>query len=255
IMQELIPEFERLFRAIREPYARILTGGSTGGWEALALQIFHPDFFGGTWAYCPDPVEFSDVEGINIYKDANAFYKVHEWRRVPTINTREINGEVRLTSEQRNRYELVCGTNGRSGEQLDIWSAVFGPLGRDGYFEPLFDKRNGELNPTVAQYWKENYDLTYHLQKHWPTLGPKLVDKLRIYTGTMDNFFLNNSTKKMEEFLKTTVNPHYEGFFMYGEGKGHCYSGPVNTPERLKEIAQFILGKRPDHDTGQWWKH
>lgn len=45
VMQELIPEIEKRFRTIKEPYARILTGGSTGGWEALALQIFHPDFW------------------------------------------------------------------------------------------------------------------------------------------------------------------------------------------------------------------
>ena len=47
VMDELIPEVEKRFRVIREPYARILSGGSTGGWEAAALQIFHPDFFGG----------------------------------------------------------------------------------------------------------------------------------------------------------------------------------------------------------------
>ena len=84
IIGELIPEIERRFRVIAEPWARVLTGGSTGGWEALALQFFHPDFFGGTWAYCPDPVDFHDVEGINIYEDTNAYYKQHDWRRVPT---------------------------------------------------------------------------------------------------------------------------------------------------------------------------
>ena len=256
IIQELIPEVEKRFRVIKEPYARVLSGGSTGGWESLALQIFHPDFFGGTWSDCPDPVEFSNVEGIDIYKDSNAFYKVFDWgRREPTVNTRETDGSIRLTSEQRNHFELVSGTKGRSGQQLDIWSAVYGPLGKDGYFEPLFDKRSGEMNPTVAQYWKENYDLTYYLEKNWPAVGPKLVDKIRIYMGTMDNFFLNEGVKKLQAFMKTTTNPHYEGTFVYGEGKGHCYSGPLATHERLKEMAGHILSKRPDHDTGQWWKH
>jgi len=128
-MQELIPEIEKRFRAIKEPYARILTGGSTGGWEALALQIFHPDFFGGTWGYCPDPVTFTNVEGINLYKDTNAFYKQYDWRREPTVNSVYTDGRVSLTSEQRNHLELVNGTHGRSGEQIDNWSAVFGPLG------------------------------------------------------------------------------------------------------------------------------
>ena len=255
ILQELIPEIEKRFRILAEPYARVLSGGSTGGWESLALQIFHPDFFGGTWSYCPDPVTFTDVEGINIYEDVNAFYKQHEWRRVPTANTREINGEIRLTSRQRNHFELVNGTKGRSGEQLDIWSAVFGPIGDDGYFEPLFDKRTGEINSAVAEYWRGNYDLLHYLRQNWAEIGQKLVDKLHIYTGTMDNFYLNNSTRDLELWMKTTENPHYEGFFMYGDGKGHCFSGPVTQAARLREMAQFIMRKNPDGATTPWWRY
>ena len=254
IMQELIPEVEKRFRVIKEPYARVLSGGSTGGWESLALQIFHPDFFGGTWSSCPDSVTFSDVEGINIYKDTNAFYKQFDWRKVPTINSREVNGQVRQTSEQRNHFELVNGTRGRSGEQLDIWSAVYGPLGADGFFQPLFNKRTGEIDPAVAQYWKEHYDLLYYLQQNWPTVGPKLVDKIHVYTGTADTYFLNNSTRELQDWMKKTTNPHDEGYFLYGDGKPHCWSGPVNQGERLKEMAEHILAHKPDWETGEWWR-
>ncbi len=255
IMEELIPEVERRFRVIGQPWARFLDGGSTGGWEALALQIFHPDFFGGTWSYCPDPVSFTNVEGINIYEDENAFYKQHEWRRVPTPNTRETDGEIRLTSEQRNRWELVNGTKGRSGEQLDIWSAVHGPLGDDGYFKPLFDKRTGVIDHEVAEYWRDNYDLLEHLKRNWSTLGPKLIDKLHIYTGTMDNFYLDVAVREMQAWMETTEDPHYPGFFMYGEGEGHCWSGPVSTAERLKEIAQHALRHMPKVQTAPWWRY
>jgi hypothetical protein len=253
IMQELIPEIEKRFRVIREPYARILSGGSTGGWEAAALQIFHPDFFGGAWSYCPDSVTFMDVEGINIYEDENAFYKVYDWRKVPTANSRMVNGQLVMTSQQRNYYELVNGTHGRSGEQIDIWSAVFGPIGKDGYFEPLFDKRTGVINKQVATYWKENFDLLFYLQKNWTTVGPKLVDKLYFYTGDVDTYYLNNSTKELEKWMKTTTNPHYEGFFMYGDNKPHCWTGPLSAAERLKEIAQFVQRKRPEGATTSWW--
>ena len=112
IMQELIPEIEKRFRVIGEPWARITDGGSTGGWISLAHQLFYPDFYGGVWSYCPDSVTFTDVEGINVYKDDNAYYRTVDWRTVPIINTREINGHVRLTSEQRNHMELVNGTQG-----------------------------------------------------------------------------------------------------------------------------------------------
>lgn len=138
IMNELIPEIEKRFRVIREPWARWLSGGSTGGWESLALQIFHPDFFGGTWAYCPDPVTFTDVEGVDMYRDANAFFKNYsEWQLTPTVNSREVNGEIRQTAQQRYWMELVNGTRGRSGTgQQDIWQAVWGPIGAQAGCEP-----------------------------------------------------------------------------------------------------------------------
>ena len=255
IMQELLPEVERRFRIIGEPWARITDGGSTGGWISLAHQIFYPDFYGGVWSYCPDSVTFTDVEGINIYADENAYQRKVDWRTVPIINTRELNGQVRLTSEQRNHMELVNGTKGRSGEQLDIWSAVFGPLGKDGYFEPLFDKRTGAINRTVAEYWRNNYDLLEYLKRNWSTVGPKLVDKVHVYTGTMDNFFLNNSTKELEQWMKTTQNPHYEGFFLYGDGKGHCWQGPETTAERLKQMAAHIARHKPEGMTTPWWRY
>jgi hypothetical protein len=256
MLQELIPEVEKRYRALRQPWARVLSGGSTGGWEALALQIFYPEQFGGTWSYCPDSVDFHDVEGVNIYDDKNAFYKEIDWRREPTVNSREINGQVRQTSEQRNRFELVNGTHGRSGEQIDIWSAVFGPLGEDGYFEPLFDKKTGVMNPDprVAQYWKEHFDLRYQIEKNWASLGPKLVDQLHVYVGDADNFFLNNGVHRMQDWMKTTQNPHYEGYFVYGAMKGHCYSGPENSADRLKEMGEHIMAHMPAGTVADWWK-
>ena len=253
ILQELIPEIEKRFRIIRQPWARLLDGGSTGGWEALALQIFHPDFFGGVWSYCPDSVDFSDIEGIDVYQDKNAFYKEIDWRHEPTINSREVNGQVRQTSEQRNHFELVNGTHGRSGEQLDIWSAVFGPLGEDGYFDPLFDKKTGVINPEVAQYWKEHYDLRYYMEKNWYSLGPKLQGKLHVFVGDADNFFLNNAVHLMQNWMMTTKDPHYEGFFVYGAMRGHCYQVPEPWPTGSAKWRNSCWGRcrrRPSPNGG-----
>jgi Putative esterase len=257
IMQELIPEIEKRYRTIREPWARWLTGGSTGGWEALALQIFHPDFFGGTWASCPDPVTFTDVEGVNAYKDDNAFYKViGDFQRTPTVNSREVNGEIRQTAQQRYWMELVNGTHGRSGTgQQDIWQAVFGPIGSDGYFKPLVDSRTGAVDRSVAQYWKEHYDLLYYLQRNWPTVGPKLADKLHVYVGNMDSFFLERAVREMEAWMKTTEDPHYEGVFVYGDQKPHCWSGPGTSADRIREMAEYGLRKKPAGTTTPWWKY
>ena len=255
IHQELIPEIEKRFRMIREPYARVLTGGSTGGWESFALQVFYSDFYGGTWSFAPDPLDFRNVEGINIYEDVNAFYKVHDWYTVPIANTRyPETGEVRLTSKQRNTMELVHGTKGRSGQQLDIWSAVHGPVGEDGYFKPLFDKRTGEIDPEVAQYWKEHYDLRHYLETNWKMVGPKLVGKLHVICGHMDNFYLNVGVYHMEAFLESTRDPYYAGSFAYGARGGHGWQ-PYTRAQLLQLMSEHITKNAPPGASTQTWKY
>lgn len=253
IHQELIPEIERQFRAIPSPYARVLTGGSTGGWESFALQVFYPDFYGGTWSFAPDPLDFRNVEGIDVYGDTNAFFKVHAWYQVPTANTRFApTGEVRLTSRQRNRMELVHGTKGRSGQQLDVWSSVFGPVGDDGYFKPLFDKSTGKMDSTVAQYWKENFDLRHYLETRWSEVGSKLVGKLHLICGQMDNYYLNVGVYHMEEFLENTRDPYYAGSITYGARGSHGYR-PYTTDQLLRIMGEHITKNAPpDADTSQW---
>ena len=247
IQTELIPEIEKQYRTIKEGWARLLTGGSTGGWESFAVQVFYPDFYGGTWSGYPDPLDFRNVEGINVYDDKNAFYKEHEWYKVPTINTRDhVTGEARLTSQQRNTMELVNGTKGRSGGQLDIWSAVFGPVGNDGYFKPLFDKKTGVMDASVAKYWKENFDLRYYLEKNWATVGPKLVGKLNVYCGRNDDFFLNFGVYYMEDFLTKTTNPYYGGSFTYGERGGHGWQ-PYSDGQLIRVMDAYLKKTHPGY--------
>jgi hypothetical protein len=255
LLQELMPEVEKRFRAIREPWARTLSGGSTGGWEALALQLFHPDLFGGTWASCPDPVSFHAYEGVDIYADTNAFYKQHEWYRVPTTNIRNTMGEPQITVEMKNHFESVAGTHGRSGHQLDIWEATFGPVGADGYYKPLIDQRTGTVDQNVVAYWKEHSDLLEYMKRNWATLGPKLVDKIHVAVGDMDTYQLDVGVVLMDKWMETTANPHYAGEFTYGDRKPHCWSGPLTSAERLREIAGHMLRHKPDGVTTPWWKY
>ncbi len=225
IMQELIPFIEENYRIIRAPYARVLSGGSTGGWISLMLQIYRPDFFGGTFSLCPDPVDFRYFQCVDIYRDRNAYFKKYGWLEVPTPSDRRTDGIVTYTYQQRNHFELVLGTKNRSGDQIDIFEAAYGPVGEEGYVKPLFDKFTGVIDPEVAEYWREHYDLRYYLEKNWAWLGPKLVGKLHIYTGDMDTYYLNNAVKLMEEFLESTENPHYAGVVEYADGAPHCW-GP-----------------------------
>lgn len=241
ITYELIPYIEKKFRGIGEGWARFLYGGSTGGWEALAVQVFYPDEYNGCWASCPDPVDFRFYELTNIYEHENAYYYDGEWFKIERPGMRNWLGEIKSTVRSENHMELALGTRGRSGEQFDIWEAVFSPVDKDGYPKRIWDKRTGKIDREVAEYWKENYDLRYILQRDWKTLGPKLKGKLNIYTGDMDSFYLNNAVYLMEEFLESTKDPYYEGEVKYGDRAEHCWSGDPNNPN---EISRLTYNKR-----------
>lgn len=225
IVEELIPELERRFRIIAEPWARVLAGGSTGGWEALAMQIFYPDAFGGAWGWCPDPVDFHDYQLVNIYQDANAYYADHEWLRVERPSRRFVDGNVDYTIEDENAFERVSGPNGRSGGQWAIWEAVFGPVGPDGYAAPIWDPVTGEIDRETAAYWREHYDLTDYLRRNWKQLGPKLTGKLHVTVGDMDDYYLNEAVYRMQAALDSLSDPPARATFEYGRRKGHCWIG------------------------------
>jgi hypothetical protein len=236
IMKELIPAIEEKYRGIGEGWARFTYGGSTGGWEALAVQMFYPEEFNGCFAACPDPIDFRAYCLVDIYKQKNAYYYDTDFKKLPVPALRSGLGQITATVEQNNHFELVLGTRSRSGGQWDIWEAVFSPMGEDGYPKRIFDKLTGEIDPTVAQYWKENYDLRYILQRDWATLGPKLEGKIHIYCGDMDNYYLNNAVYLMEDFLKSTKNPFYNGEVDYGDGAEHCWNGDQQNPNYISRL-------------------
>lgn len=257
IMTELIPRIEEHFRIIRKPYARVLTGGSTGGWISLALQVYHPEFFGGTWTFCPDPVDFRRHVTVNIYEDENAFVEPgHEWLVPERGEERSPEGQVWATIRQNSRIHAVLGSKGRSGEYLDMWEAVYGPVGEDGYPKPVWDKLTGEIDHEVAEYWRENgYDLRYYIETNWPKIGPHLVGKLHIYCGDMDNYYLNLAVYMLEDFLKNTKNPFYGGSFTYGRPMvGHGWVG-VKPRELLKTMASHITKNAPPGENTAAWKY
>ena len=236
IMRELIPFVEEQFRGIGEGWARFTYGGSTGGWEALAVQVFYPDDFNGCFAACPDPIDFRAYCLVNIYEDENAYSVEGDWKRTPRPGLRDSLGRVSATLEQMNLRELVLGTKSRSGRQWDIWEAVYSPVGEDGYPRRIWDKRSGIIDKEVAEHWRENYDLRHILERDWETLGPKLAGKIHIYCGDMDNYYLNNAVYLMEEFLESTTDPYYGGVVDYGDRAEHCWNGDHERPNALSRL-------------------
>jgi hypothetical protein len=260
---ELIPYLEKKFRCLGQGWARFIYGGSTGGWEALATQIYYPEMYNGCWAACPDPIDFRAYTIVNIYEHKNAYYVDSLWKRTPRPGLRNYKGEVSATLEEMNQRELVLGSHSRSGDQWDIWQAVFSPVGENGYPKPIWDKMTGEIDHTVAKFWQEHYDLRYVLERDWKTLGPKLQGKIHIYCGEMDNYYLNDAVYLMEDFLKSTKNPAYDGEVDYEARAEHCWNGDHTRPNAIsrlryhqmfapKIVERILKSAPPGADLSSW---
>ncbi|HMG34828.1 MAG TPA: alpha/beta hydrolase-fold protein [Blastocatellia bacterium] len=237
ITTELIPFIERKYRGIGNGHARVLTGGSTGGWVSLALQVFYPDFFNGTWSGFPDGVDFRAFQLVNIYEDENAYVNRFGFER-PSART--LLGDTLFTIRHECQMENVMGRGDSwtmSGEQWGAWNAVYGPRGSDGRPIALWDPKTGKIDRRVVAHWKK-YDLRLVLEENWKALGPKLRGKLHIWVGEADDYFLNNAVHLLEGFL-AKAEPAYEGSILYGPGKGHGWM-PFNYHELLRQMSAAV---------------
>jgi hypothetical protein len=176
----------------------------------------------------------------DLYSQKNMFYLQGANKQVEQPAMRDYLGHTLISVRDNIAYEAALGDRGRSGEQFDIWQAVYSPVGEDGYPQPIFDKATGEIDHKVAEYWKAHYDLNAKLQRDWATLGPKLQGKLHIYVGSADTYFLNNAVYLMEDFLKATgTTPGsvpYEGEVKYGDRAEHCWNGDPTLPNALSRL-------------------
>jgi hypothetical protein len=251
ITQELLPAVESQFRIIREPWARMLTGGSTGGWIALAHQVFYPDFYGGTFALCPDAVDFRYHQIVNIYDDPNAYWVDRGWTKLERPDTRRPDGNITSMMKDENWFELVQGDHSRSGGQWDIWEATYSPVDADGYPKRIWDKRTGAIDKDVAAYWKEHYDLRNILETNWATLGPKVANKINVYVGDADTYYLNMGVHMLEDFLKKADDPKWTGAIVFQPMAPHCW-GPRGQELFDKIVAQIEKYAPAGADLKSW---
>ncbi len=246
ITTELIPYIEETFGGVGESWARALAGGSTGGWESMAMQVLYPDFFGGTWPMCPDGMDFHAYQIVNLYDDDNAYYLDNGWTKVARPSSRDVQGNVRWTIEQENHWEIAMGgMDAISLGQWAIWEAVYGPKDEDGYPARVWDPITGDINKDVVSYWQENFDLNYIMQNNWSELGPKLVGKIHLRGGDMDNYYLNLSQYLVGDFLESTTEPAYEGYSVTFPRTGH--SGNISNKDLLEEIAAHMIQYGPEN--------
>ena len=263
ITYELIPHIEEKFRGIGEGWARFTYGGSTGGWEALAVQVKYPKEYNGCYAACPDPIDFRAFCLVNIYEDENAYFLQGPFRKTFRPGHRDYLGNVDATLRDMNLRELALGTKSRSGQQWDIWEAVYSPVGDDGYPQRIWNKETGEINRQVADFWRENYDLAYILKRDWEKHGKDWEGKIKIYCGDMDNYYLNNAVYLAEEILENTSDPYYDGEVDYGDRAEHCWNGDHTQPNHISRLryhrmfiprwAEEVSNRAPaDADLTSW---
>ena len=239
IIKELIPYIEEHFRGVGDPASRVVDGVSTGGWVALALQVFYPDYFSGVWSYCPDAIDFRAFQLINIYDDDNVYVD----NGVERPSRRNIDGSVRFTMRHEVSMENVLGSGNSwtlSGRQWGAWNAAYGPRSEDILPVPLWGPVSGIINRDVTAHW-EQYDLRLVVARNWTTLAPKLDGKINIWVGEMDDYYLNRAVHMFDDFL-ATASPSFKARIVYGAGEGHCWV-PHTPSELLREMGTRVGAK------------
>lgn len=244
LTKEFIPYLEAKYRMDAKPRGRFLQGHSSGGWATLQLQVNYPRIFGGTWSTSPDPSDFHDFTGVDLYAPHANVYHRPDGTPYPLV--REY-GKVLTTFEQFSKLEHVLGPY---GGQMASFNWVFSPRGKDGRPLPMFDWQTGDVHPEVVAYWRDHYDLAHICQADWAKRGPYLKGKIRVYVGTADTFYLDGSAHKFDAVLQGL---HADAQFTFIPGRTHGNLYRVGTDRQgLFDViaAQMWAVARP----GKSWK-
>ena len=243
LTKEFIPYLERRFGLIPQPYARFLTGHSSGGWSTLWLQVTYPTYFGGTWSTAPDPVDLRSFTGIDVTPTStDNFYRKADGSPRNLIRR---NGQPISSIEEFARKEEVLG---EYGGQFASFEWVWSPKGQDGRPMKLFNRETGEQDSFVQQAWQK-YDIRLILEKNWTSLEPKLRGKIHLICGTEDTFHLEEAVILLCDFLRQKgASDACE--MVPGRDHGNLYQSYKTYPDGLsariaKEMeARFRAGDR-----------
>jgi hypothetical protein len=240
---EFMPWIEAKYRMDAKVSGRFLNGHSSGGWATLQLQINYPNIFGGTWSTSPDPSDFHDFTGIDLYAPHANVYRRPDGTLYPIVRD---HAKVIATFEDFAKQEEVIGSY---GGQIASFEWVFSPRGADGRPLEMFDRNTGDVNPAVVAYWRDHYDLAHVVQANWATRGRELKGKIHLIVGTADTFYLDGAAHKFEAVLDGL---HADPHFTYRDNRTHfdLYEENGDRMAMFDEIAaQMYAVARPK---AQW---
>ena len=245
LTQEYIPWLESSYPMLAHAGDRFLQGHSSGGWATLQLQVNYPRVFGGTWSTSPDPSDFHDFTGIDLYAPHANVYHRSDGTPYPLVR---MQGKVVASFEQFARLEEVLGPY---GGQMASFDWVFSPRSSAGTPEPMFDRSTGEVDPRVVAYWRAHYDLAQIVKSTWPRQGPYLEGKIHVYVGTADTFYLDGAARRLDAGLKELGA---DAHFTFRDGRTHSdlYADGEDRFALLDTIAaQMYLAAYP-HAAAKW---
>ncbi len=252
LVRELIPAIEQKFSVIAEPTARIVTGHSSGGWSAIWLGLHHMDVFGGAWASAPDPVDFRNFQGIDIYEDTNMYTAITPEQVARTgvdvgqdVPSRRNDDDKFLTIRAENRMEEVLGPLGSASQQWDSWQAVFGPR-EDLYspgVRPLYNTETGEIDHKVAEHFRK-YDIGALTIASPEWYAKIFATRIRIVAGEDDEYILDDSLRLLKASVDAASIKDGPGYITIVEGYGH---GSVRESREVRSFSKQMLEHLKQH--------
>lgn len=226
LVTEFLPAVDERYGGVGEAWGRFVTGHSSGGWSSLWLQVAYPTAFGGVWSTAPDPVDFRDFTGVDIYD----FDNVYRDPSGEVVQLMRRNGKWARSLED---YVVREMREQKIGGQFYSFDAVFSPRGDDGNPVPLFERETGKIDPAVAEAWKA-YDIALVLRARWNEVAPSLRGKLHIIVGTVDTFRLEGAAKLLATELKA-LGSDAEVLLVEGRDHGDLYAPhPEHYPKGLR---------------------
>jgi S-formylglutathione hydrolase FrmB len=231
LTEELIPDLERRFRMDGRAKGRFLNGHSSGGWATLWLQVRYPKLFGGTWSTSPDPSDFHDFTGVDLYAAHANAYVAPDGTKRPLVR---LGDRAVGTLEQFTRLEAAEGPIGGQQASFD-W--VFSPRGPDGRPLPMFDRATGAVDPDVVAYWRDHYDIAHRIAANWRTLKADLDGKIHVAVGTQDTFYLDGAAHRLQAVLDG-LGAKSRFDFLPGRSHFDVYQVGDNPSGRLEEYAR-----------------